>query len=112
MRHLDKLTSLELSGVVFELRELGDLSAEIAIFSDGHYDVLGEKKNLTYLYSEAYLYCCTGISNYGCPEAEEYYFDKLVMFRPILDRIASKISEVTLPEDKELKIIPILNLLG
>lgn len=110
MQHLDDYIILELSGVVFELRELEDLKAEIAILPDGSYELLSDN-TLSYYPSLVYSWIHReGIEN--CPQDfYEYYFDKLHKFIPILDKVALKLSEIELPCEKEIKIIPILSLL-
>ena len=112
MQNLDDEVILELTGVVFECRELGFLDAEVAILPDGRFEVLHPKSSsLTWIPSLSYKYGMGLGEDYGL-EVVHYYEDKLLRFRPVLDRISRAVSKVVPPEEEEIKVIPILNFLA
>lgn len=112
MQNLDEETIIELSGVVFELRELGDLDSEIAILPDGRFEVISEH-TLTWLPSLAYkfMYSDDDERDYG-QEVYNYYLNVIIRMYPVLNQISKAISKVVLPREGEIKIYPILYFLG
>lgn len=110
---MNDFLTLELAGVACELKDLGDLEAEIALFPDGQYEVISEKAGeMTYLTSLAYLYIYTGNGLDPNLEENKEIFYKTIIHRPVIDKIAETVHKITLPKDGEIKIIPVLYLLG